>query len=169
MACLLGFDTKPYHHYDGKNNDATMLNVNFLPQLAILVLVTLQQLNYSAILAASRRSKSFSSTTSSGNYVPAEIRSFFAKASQFAGFVIPMMILVMSLVSSLAPPLNVVGALYLLIYFFVRSSSLFDRGQHTHTHKRSIEDNTHKRSIEDNTHKRHRFSTSDIHLHARER
>lgn len=117
MSCLLGFDTKPYHHVKGEDNNALMLNSNYLPQLAIMLLVSLQQINYSAILAASRRSKSFSSTTS--NYVPSELRSVFVRGSQMVAFVLPMMILFMALVFSLTPPLNVVGVFYLLIYFFV--------------------------------------------------
>ena len=117
VSCLLGFDTKPYHHVKGEDNNALMLNSNYLPQLAIMLLVSLQQINYSAILAASRRSKSFSSTTS--NYVPSELRSVFVRGSQMVAFVLPMMILFMALVFSLTPPLNVVGVFYLLIYFFV--------------------------------------------------
>jgi hypothetical protein len=104
VTCLIGLDTKPYDQEEGQINEPNMLNVNFLPQLAILLFVTLQQLNYSAILRASRRSKSFSSTRSSMNYVPNEIRSFFRIASQVAELIIPVLILAMSLVFALAPP-----------------------------------------------------------------
>jgi len=112
VTCLIGLDTKPYDQEEGQINEPNMLNVNFLPQLAILLFVllfvTLQQLNYSAILRASRRSKSFSSTRSSMNYVPNEIRSFFRIASQVAELIIPVLILAMSLVFALAPPYVVI-------------------------------------------------------------